>query len=34
MFSKILSTAAVALAASQLVAAQTYTSCNPMEKSK
>lgn len=32
MFSKIVSTTAVVLAASQLVSAQTYTSCNPMEK--
>ncbi|KAI1848965.1 hypothetical protein JX265_001296 [Neoarthrinium moseri] len=32
MYSKILSSAAVALAASQLVSAQTFTKCNPMEK--
>lgn len=32
MFSKFVSTAAVVLAASQLVAAQTSTDCNPMEK--
>ncbi|KAI0426251.1 concanavalin A-like lectin/glucanase domain-containing protein [Xylaria sp. FL1042] len=33
MFSKILSTAAVALAAAELVSAQTYTACDPREKS-
>ncbi|ETS78280.1 hypothetical protein PFICI_10342 [Pestalotiopsis fici W106-1] len=32
MFSKTFSTAAAALIAAQLVSAQTYTSCNPMEK--
>ncbi|KAK0385211.1 hypothetical protein NLU13_7688 [Sarocladium strictum] len=32
MFSKVLSTAAVALAASTVVSAQTFTDCNPMEK--
>lgn len=32
MFSKVLSTAAVALAASSVVSAQTFTDCNPMEK--
>ncbi|KAI1402827.1 glycoside hydrolase family 16 protein [Hypoxylon fuscum] len=32
MFSKFLSTTAVVLAASQMVAAQTHTDCNPMEK--
>ncbi|KAH6647544.1 concanavalin A-like lectin/glucanase domain-containing protein [Truncatella angustata] len=32
MFSKVFSAAAVALAASQLVSAQTFTSCNPTEK--
>ncbi|KAK6063381.1 cell wall glucanosyltransferase mwg1 [Seiridium cupressi] len=32
MFSKVISATAVVLAASQLVSAQTYTSCNPMEK--
>lgn len=34
MFSKIFSAAAVALAASQLVSAQTSTKCNPMDTSK
>ncbi|KAI1346985.1 concanavalin A-like lectin/glucanase domain-containing protein [Xylaria sp. FL0043] len=33
MFSKILSTAAVALAATELVSAQTYTACDPRKKS-
>ncbi|KAI1427880.1 concanavalin A-like lectin/glucanase domain-containing protein [Xylaria sp. FL1777] len=33
MFSKILSTTAVALAATQLVSAQTFTACDPREKS-
>ncbi|KAI0540567.1 concanavalin A-like lectin/glucanase domain-containing protein [Xylaria digitata] len=33
MFSKILSATAVALAATQLVSAQTYTECDPREKS-
>ncbi|ORY62625.1 family 16 glycosyl hydrolase [Pseudomassariella vexata] len=32
MFSRILRSAAVALAATQLVSAQTFTDCNPMEK--
>lgn len=32
MFSRILSTTAVVLAASQLAVAQTHTDCNPMEK--
>lgn len=32
MFSKVLSTAAVALAASSVVSAQTFTECNPIEK--
>lgn len=32
MFSKVLSTAAVALAASSVVSAQTFTLCNPMKK--
>lgn len=32
MFAKAFSTAAVVLAATQLVSAQTYTDCNPMEK--
>lgn len=32
MFSRILSTTAVVLAASQLAMAQTHTDCNPMEK--
>ncbi|KAI2608011.1 glycoside hydrolase family 16 protein [Hypoxylon sp. NC1633] len=32
MFSKLLSTAAVVLATSQLVAAQTHTDCNPTKK--
>lgn len=34
MFSKTLSIAAVALAASAVVDAQTFTSCNPLKKSK
>ncbi|KAI0413145.1 concanavalin A-like lectin/glucanase domain-containing protein [Xylaria grammica] len=33
MFSKVLSATAVALAATQLVSAQTYTECDPREKS-
>jgi hypothetical protein len=33
MFSKTLSTVAVALAASHMAAAQTFTECNPLEKS-
>ncbi|KAI0969542.1 concanavalin A-like lectin/glucanase domain-containing protein [Xylaria arbuscula] len=33
MFQKVLSTTAVALAAAKLVSAQTYTSCDPREKS-
>ncbi|GAP88360.1 putative ice nucleation protein [Rosellinia necatrix] len=33
MFSKVLSATAVALAASQLVSAQTFTACDPREKS-
>ncbi|KAI0509676.1 concanavalin A-like lectin/glucanase domain-containing protein [Xylaria bambusicola] len=33
MFAKILSSTAVVLAATQLVAAQTYTACDPREKS-
>ncbi|KAL7622378.1 hypothetical protein AAE478_007882 [Parahypoxylon ruwenzoriense] len=32
MFSKLLSTTAVVLAATQMVSAQTFTACNPMEK--
>lgn len=32
MFSKVLSSAAVALAASTMVSAQTFTECNPIEK--
>lgn len=32
MFNKIFSTAAVALAASSIVSAQTFTECNPMKK--
>lgn len=34
MFNKALSTAAVALAAARLVSAQTFTECNPLEKSE
>lgn len=33
MFYRVLSTSAAVLAAAQMVSAQTYTSCNPMEKS-
>lgn len=33
MFSKALSTAVVALAATRLVSAQTFTDCDPLEKS-
>ena len=34
MFAKALTPAALAVLASHLVAAQTFTDCNPMEKSK
>lgn len=34
MLSKTFSAAAAALVAAQMVSAQTFTSCNPMEKSK
>lgn len=34
MFSKTFSTAAAVLAVAQLASAQTYTECNPTEKSK
>lgn len=34
MFSKLLSTATVVLAATQLVSAQTHTDCDPTKKSK
>ncbi|PNP51542.1 hypothetical protein THARTR1_07798 [Trichoderma harzianum] len=34
MLSKTFTTAALALAASTLVSAQTSTDCNPLEKSK
>lgn len=34
MLSKSIATAALALAASTLVSAQTSTDCNPLEKSK
>lgn len=34
MFPKAFSTAAVALAASTLVSAQTFTECNPLKKSE
>lgn len=34
MFSKVFSAATVVLAASQLASAQTYTDCNPLEKSE
>lgn len=34
MFNKAFAAAALALSASRLVSAQTFTDCNPLEKSK